>query len=384
MHDRRNCHPTGAATGNAATTATTDAATDNAEATATDDRDGVGLPPRPREPGSDHLQRHAHRPTAHRHPEPRPREVFDLTSGAAVALTLRIKEDATGSGIHANPSRPSSRSREHAHPDSRRRPAGRPARPPPRTYIGRRQQATVLWPGWDPGHRRRRIRRRALPSPTPGQPTGASTLHIQLRRRPEGGHRRRQLTLAPDGDGRPAYAAPQASTGCSRAPYATLTVEMAPGPRQRRHHNAVAPTRTYTIDVADEATCLRRRPALPPAVMANPAAPAPGVGPGSTDASQEPGSRALTGIRPDTTDRSASDTRRWSGTAPAQTTGTGLGAGTARQAPAWRHHLRHHDLRALAPPRRRANAVHPRTRGWQNRIRCPGLVPSPRQHRTHL
>jgi len=113
-----------------------------------------------------------------------------------------------------------------------------------------------------------------------------------------------------------------------RAGRYTLTVQASAWtPGNTGTANAVAPTRTYTIDVADEAACLAEA-GLTPGGNGNPAAPAPGVDPGSTDAQSGAGQSGVDGdSAPDTTDRSASDTGAGAND-PAQTSGTGLGAGS--------------------------------------------------------
>ena len=78
-------------------------------------------------------------------------DIFDLTSDAAGALTLRIKEDATGSGVLREPEQtllaiPASTLTQI--PDAVSQTTGAPAAA---YLLGQSgdNQATVLWPGWD-------------------------------------------------------------------------------------------------------------------------------------------------------------------------------------------------------------------------------------------
>ena len=331
---------TDAAADNAATTATTDAATDNAEATATDatamasaatdaaTASGTGevtacdvmrTPP----DGTTATLNRGHA------------DIFDLTSDAAGALTLRIKEDATGSGVLREPEQtllaiPASTLTQI--PDAVSQTTGAPAAA---YLLGQSgdNQATVLWPGWD----------------TLGTAAGgydAARFHITYSGPADGriyaftssfAEGLKAVTadgsydLAPGGDDidQPYAAHKHVNWLFTRAGRYTLTVQASAWtPGNTGTANAVAPTRTYTIDVADEATCLAEA-GLTPGGNGNPAAPAPGVDPGSTDAQSGAGqSGADGGSTPDTTDRSASDTGAGAND-PAQTSGTGLGAGSS-------------------------------------------------------
>ncbi len=137
---------TDAATDNTATTVTTDAAADDAEAAATDAATASGTggvttcdvmrtPP----DGTTATLNRGHA------------DIFDLTSDAAGTLTLRIKEDATGSGVLREPEQtllaiPASTLTQI--PDAVSQTTGAPAAA---YLLGQSgdNQATVLWPGWD-------------------------------------------------------------------------------------------------------------------------------------------------------------------------------------------------------------------------------------------
>ena len=331
---------TDAAADNAATTATTDAATDNAEATATDatamasaatdaaTASGTGgvttcnvmrTPP----DGTTATLNRGHA------------DIFDLTSDAAGALTLRIKEDATGSGVLREPEQtllaiPASTLTQI--PDAVSQTTGAPAAA---YLLGQSgdNQATVLWPGWDTlgiaagGYDAARFHI-AYSGPADGRIYAFTSSFAEgLKAVTADG----SYDLAPGGDDidQPYAAHKHVNWLFTRAGRYTLTVQASAWtPGNTGTANAVAPTRTYTIDVADEASCLAEA-GLTPGGNGNPAAPAPGVDPGSTDAQSGAGqSGADGGSTPDTTDRSASDTGAGAND-PAQTSGTGLGAGSS-------------------------------------------------------
>ena len=328
---------TDAATDNAATTATTDAAADNAEATATDatamasaatdaatasGTGGVttcGVMRTPPDGTTATLNRgHA--------------DIFDLTSDAAGALTLRIKEDATGSGVLREPEQtllaiPASTLTQI--PDAVSQMTGAPAAA---YLLGQSgdNQATVLWPGWDTlgiaagGYDAARFHI-TYSGPADGRIYAFTSSFAEgLKAVTADG----SYDLAPGGDDidQPYAAHKHVNWLFTRAGRYTLTVEASAWtPGNTGTANAVAPTRTYTIDVADEASCLAEA-GLTPGGNGNPAA--PGVDPGSTDAQSGAGqSGADGGSTPDSTDRSASDTGAGAND-PAQTSGTGLGAGS--------------------------------------------------------
>ena len=328
---------TDAATDNTATTATTDAAADNADSTATDatamasavtdaaTASGTGgvttcdvmrTPP----DGTTATLNRGHA------------DIFDLTSDAAGALTLRIKEDATGSGVLREPEQtllaiPASTLTQI--PDAVSQTTGAPAAA---YLLGQSgdNQATVLWPGWDTlgiaagGYDAARFHI-TYSGPADGRIYAFTSSFAEgLKAVTADG----SYDLAPGGDDidQPYAAHKHVNWLFTRAGRYTLTVQASAWtPGNTGTANAVAPTRTYTIDVADEATCLAEA-GLTPGGSSNPTA--PGVDPGSTDAQSGAGQSGADGdSTPDTTDRSASDTGAGAND-PAQTSGTGLGAGS--------------------------------------------------------
>ena len=260
-------------------------------------------------------------------------DIFDLTSDAAGALTLRIKEDATGSGVLREPEQtllaiPASTLTQI--PDAVSQTTGAPAAA---YLLGQSgdNQATVLWPGWDTlgiaagGYDAARFHI-TYSGPADGRIYAFTSSFAEgLKAVTADG----SYDLAPDGDDidQPYAAHKHVNWLFTRAGRYTLTVQASAWtPGNTGTANAVAPTRTYTIDVADEATCLAEA-GLTPGGNGNPTA--PGVDPGSTDAQSGAGqSGADGGSTPDTTDRSASDTGAGAND-PAQTSGTGLGAGSS-------------------------------------------------------
>ena len=260
-------------------------------------------------------------------------DIFDLTSDAAGALTLRIKEDATGSGVLREPEQtllaiPASTLAQI--PNAVSQTTGAPAAA---YLLGQSgdNQATVLWPGWDTlgiaagGYDAARFHI-TYAGPADGRLYAFTSSFAEgLKAVTADG----SYDLAPDGDDidQPYAAHKHVNWLFTRAGRYTLTVQASAWtPGNTGTANAVAPTRTYTIDVADEATCLAEA-GLTPGGNGNPTA--PGVDPGSTDAQSGAGqSGADGGSTPDTTDRSASDTGAGAND-PAQTSGTGLGAGSS-------------------------------------------------------
>ena len=259
-------------------------------------------------------------------------DIFDLTSDASGALTLRIKEDATGSGVMREPEKTLlavNKSTLTQIPASVSQATGAPAAA---YLLGQSgdNQATVLWPGWDTlgvaagGYDAARFHI-SYTGPADGRIYAfTSSLTEGTKAVTNDG----SFDLAPGGDDidQPYAAHKHVNWLFTRAGRYTLTVQASAWtPGNTGTANAVAPTRTYTIDVADEASCLAEA-GLTPGGNGNPAA--PGVDPGSTDAQSGAGqSGADGGSTPDTTDRSASDTGAGAND-PAQTTGTGLGAGS--------------------------------------------------------
>ena len=214
-------------------------------------------------------------------------DIFDLTSDASGALTLRIKEDATGSGVMREPEQTLlavNKSTLTQIPASVSQATGAPAAA---YLLGQSgdNQATVLWPGWD----------------TLGVTAGgydAARFHISYTG-PENGRiyaftssftegtkavtNDGSFDLAPEGDDidQPYAAHKHVNWLFTRAGRYTLTVQASAWtPGNTGAANAQSTTRTYTIDVADEASCLAESGSAPSTDQAQPA-PAPGVGPGS-------------------------------------------------------------------------------------------------------
>jgi len=331
---------TDAATDNTATTVTTDAAADDSEAAVTNSTalesvatdaatasgtggvttcDVMRTPP----DGTTATLNRGHA------------DIFDLTSDAAGALTLRIKEDATGSGVLREPEQtllaiPASTLAQI--PDAVRQ----TTRAPAAAYLlgqSGNNKATVLWPGWDTlgiaagGYDAARFHI-TYSGPADGRIYAFTSSFAEgLKAVTADG----SYDLAPGGDDidQPYAAHKHVNWLFTRAGRYTLTVQASAWtPGNTGTAKAVAPTRTYTIDVADEAACLAEA-GLTPGGNGNPAAPAPGVDPGSTDAQSGAGQSGADGdSAPDTTDRSASDTGAGAND-PAQTSGTGLGAGSS-------------------------------------------------------
>ena len=223
-------------------------------------------------------------------------DIFDLTSDAAGTLTLRIKEDATGSGVMREPEQTllavSKTTLTSITPDVSQA-TGAPAAA---YLLGQSgdNQANVLWPGWD----------------TLGIAAGgydAARFHVTYAG-PDGGRiyaftssltegtkavtADGSFDLAPDGDDiDQAYPAHKHVNWLfTRAGRYILTVQASAWtPDATGEASAHAPARTYTIDVADEASCLAG--ATAPSDDPTPAA--PGVNPGSI--SPQPGDAAAPG-----------------------------------------------------------------------------------------
>ena len=265
-------------------------------------------------------------------------DIFDLTSDAAGTLSLRIKEDATGSGVLREPEQTLlavSKGTLTQIPADISQATGAPAAA---YLLGQSgdNQATVLWPGWD----------------TLGVAAGgydASRFHITYSG-PADGHiyaftssfaeglkavtADGSYDLAPEGDDidQPYAAHKHVNWLFTRAGRYTLTVQASAWtPGNTGEANAVAPSRTYTIDVADEASCLAEASAAPGANDA----PAPGVGPGNDTAQQggsgqgagQPGDNAAPGAALPAPAPAAPTT-----TGPAQNSGTGSTGGAGSTA----------------------------------------------------
>lgn len=233
-------------------------------------------------------------------------DIFDLTSDASSALTLRIKEDATGSGVMREPEQTLlavNKSTLTQIPAAVSQATGAPAAA---YLLGQSgdNQATVLWPGWD----------------TLGVTAGgydAARFHISYTG-PENGRiyaftssftegtkavtNDGSFDLAPEGDDidQPYAAHKHVNWLFTRAGRYTLTVQASAWtPGNTGAANAQSAARTYTIDVADEASCLAESGSAPSTDQAQPA-PAPGVGSGSLNstnnqAAQDQGVGGATG-----------------------------------------------------------------------------------------
>ena len=233
-------------------------------------------------------------------------DIFDLTSDASGALTLRIKEDATGSGVMREPEQTLlavNKSTLTQIPTSVSEATGAPTAA---YLLGQSgdNQATVLWPGWD-----------TLGVTAGGY--GAARFHISYTGPADGRiyaftssltEGTKAVTndgsfdLAPGGDDidQPYAAHKHVNWLFTRAGRYTLTVQASAWtPGNTGAANAQSAVHTYTIDVADEASCLAESGAAPSTDQAQPA-PAPGVGPGSVSstnnqAAQDQGVGGATG-----------------------------------------------------------------------------------------
>ena len=252
-------------------------------------------------------------------------DIFDLTSDASGALTLRIKEDATGSGVMREPEQTLlavNKSTLTQIPASVSQATGAPAAA---YLLGQSgdNQATVLWPGWD----------------TLGVAAGgydAARFHISYTGPADGRiyaftssftEGTKAVTndgsfdLAPGGDDidQPYAAHKHVNWLFTRAGRYTLTVQASAWTRGNTGSaNAQSAVHTYTIDVADEASCLAESAAAPSTDQAQPA-PAPGVGPGSVSSTNNQAAQ-------DQADNGATGTP--SAPAPATTSGTTGATGT--------------------------------------------------------
>lgn len=222
-------------------------------------------------------------------------DIFDLTSDASGTLTLRIKEDATGSGVMREPEQTLlavNKSTLTQIPADVSQATGAPSAA---YLLGQSgdNQATVLWPGWD----------------TLGVATGgydAARFHISYTGPADGRiyaftssltEGTKAVTndgsfdLAPGGDDidQPYAAHKHVNWLFTRAGRYTLTVQASAWtPGNTGAANAQSATRTYTIDVADEASCLAEAAQAPSPDQAQPA---PGVGPGSVNSTNNQGAQ---------------------------------------------------------------------------------------------
>ena len=259
-------------------------------------------------------------------------DIFDLTSDTSGALTLRIKEDATGSGVMREPEQTLlavNKSTLTQIPTAVSQATGAPAAA---YLLGQSgdNQATVLWPGWD----------------TLGVTAGgydAARFHISYTG-PENGRiyaftssftegtkavtNDGSFDLAPEGDDidQPYAAHKHVNWLFTRAGRYTLTVQASAWtPGATGAASAQSAARTYTIDVADEASCLAEAGSAPSTDQAQPA-PAPGVGPGSQNSTNNQAAQ-------DQADNGATGTPSAPAPAPSSgttgTTGTTTGANPA-------------------------------------------------------
>ena len=214
-------------------------------------------------------------------------DIFDLTSDASGALTLRIKEDATGSGVMREPEQmllAVNKSTLTQIPAAVSQATGAPAAA---YLLGQSgdNQATVLWPGWDTlgvtagGYDAARFHI-SYTGPADGRIYAfTSSLTEGTKAVTNDG----SFDLAPGGDDidQPYAAHKHVNWLFTRAGRYTLTVQASAWTSGNTGAaNAESAARTYTIDVADEASCLAESGAAPSTDQAQPA-PAPGVGPGS-------------------------------------------------------------------------------------------------------
>lgn len=268
-------------------------------------------------------------------------DIFDLTSDASGALTLRIKEDATGSGVMREPEQTLlavNKSTLTQIPASVSQATGAPAAA---YLLGQSgdNQATVLWPGWD----------------TLGVATGgydAARFHISYTGPADGRiyaftssftEGMKAVTndgsfdLAPGGDDidQPYAAHKHVNWLFTRAGRYTLTVQASAWtPGNTGAANAQSAVHTYTIDVADEASCLAESGAAPSTDQAQPA---PGVGPGSVSstnnqAAQDQADNGTTGTpsapAPATPSGTTGTTGTTTGANPAPSSGAHTTSGT--------------------------------------------------------
>lgn len=268
-------------------------------------------------------------------------DIFDLTSDASGALTLRIKEDATGSGVMREPEQTLlavNKSTLTQIPGAVSQATGAPAAA---YLLGQSgdNQATVLWPGWD----------------TLGVAAGgydAARFHISYTGPADGRiyaftssftEGTKAVTndgsfdLAPGGDDidQPYAAHKHVNWLFTRAGRYTLTVQASAWtPGNTGAANAQSSVHTYTIDVADEASCLAESGAAPSTDQAQPA---PGVGPGSVSstnnqAAQDQGVGGATGTpsapAPGTNSGTTGTTGTTTGANPAPSSGAHTTSGT--------------------------------------------------------
>ena len=270
-------------------------------------------------------------------------DIFDLTSDASGALTLRIKEDATGSGVMREPEQTLlavNKSTLTQIPASVSQATGAPAAA---YLLGQSgdNQATVLWPGWDTlgvaagGYDAARFHI-SYTGPADGRIYAFTSSFTEgMKAVTNDG----SFDLAPGGDDidQPYAAHKHVNWLFTRAGRYTLTVQASAWtPGNTGAANALSSVHTYTIDVADEASCLAESEAAPSTDQAQPA-PAPGVGPGSLNstnnqAAQDQGEGGATGTpstpAPATTSGTTGTTGTTTGANPAPSSGVRTTSGT--------------------------------------------------------
>ena len=268
-------------------------------------------------------------------------DIFDLTSDASGALTLRIKEDATGSGVMRDPEQTLlavNKSTLTQIPASVSQATGAPA---VAYLLGQSgdNQATVLWPGWDTlgvaagGYDAARFHI-SYTGPADGRIYAFTSSFTEgMKAVTNDG----SFDLAPGGDDidQPYAAHKHVNWLFTRAGRYTLTVQASAWtPGNTGAANAHSAAHTYTIDVADEASCLAESAAAPSTDQAQPA-PAPGVGPGSVNstnnqAAQDQGVGGATGTpsAPATPSGTTGTTGTTTGANPAPSSGARTTSGT--------------------------------------------------------
>ena len=233
-------------------------------------------------------------------------DIFDLSSDASGALTLRIKEDATGSGVMREPEQTLlavNKSTLTQIPADVSQATGAPSAAYLLGQTGD-NQATVLWPGWDTlgvaagGYDAARFHI-SYTGPADGRIYAFTSSFTEgMKAVTNDG----SFDLAPGGDDidQPYAAHKHVNWLFTRAGRYTLTVQASAWtPGNTGAANAQSAVHTYTIDVADEASCLAESGAAPSTDQVQPA-PAPGVGPGSVNstnnqAAQDQGVGGATG-----------------------------------------------------------------------------------------
>ena len=268
-------------------------------------------------------------------------DIFDLTSDASGALTLRIKEDATGSGVMREPEQTLlavNKSTLTQIPASVSQATGAPAAA---YLLGQSgdNQATVLWPGWDTlgvaagGYDAARFHI-SYTGPADGRIYAFTSSFTEgMKAVTNDG----SFDLAPGGDDidQPYAAHKHVNWLFTRAGRYTLTVQASAWtPGNTGAANAQSAVHTYTIDVADEASCLAESGAAPSTDQAQPA---PGVGPGSVSstnnqAAQDQADNGATGTpsapAPATPSGTTGTTGTTTGANPAPSSGARTTSGT--------------------------------------------------------